>query len=193
VDIAEDPPDLKLSITKAEFSFIENDPVVSITMRLQNSGVYSTSIPWSSQPVEAVSLGAFSVHDTGYELATIEFSSKTGGKKIVLRGGVALWAQPGNMAQLMKIAPGEWVEFKLRAKPDCLQDEAALCLSQLTKNKFAVTAFWWQRLLTKTVENGCTTEHGAYTQTELFSNTVDVVLPSSTTNQAGPTMPPKAN
>ena len=170
---------LNLSISRAELNMLNGELTIATTMRLKNDGDESTSIPWSTSPVEPIKLSEDGQSKTsGYEVATIDFyfgHPHTTNSSLTLRGQAALWSQPGNLTQRIRLHPGEWIELKFRPKVLCSTGDATSCLRRLQVDKLQISAWWYQRLLTTTMREGCLFANGAYTQNEIDSSATQIL------------------
>jgi hypothetical protein len=132
-----------------------------------------------SWPVESAQLSEDGQTKTlGYELATIDFflgPHHTNDPSLALRGEVALWSQPGNPSQLVNVRPGEWIELKFRARVVCLLNDSDACVLRRHRDKLQISAWWYQRLLTTTMQKDCIFRSGAFTQNTIDSDPVEVV------------------
>jgi hypothetical protein len=150
VELPAHPAKLTLTISRAELGMIDGQSSIIMALRLKNDGDESTSIPWSSSPVESIPLSGDWQSDTlGYEVATIDFflgPPHSTDPVFSLRDEVALWSQPGNLSQLIQLKPGEWIELKFRARVVCKQSDSATCPLELEQRKMQVSAWWYQRL-----------------------------------------------
>jgi hypothetical protein len=169
---------LTLSISKAELVIIDQKPNIDMTITLKNHGIGSALIPWSSSPVEPAQLpNVNNMETTGYEVATIDFyigRNHIEDKSLVLRSHVALWSQPDNLTQSIKLRAGESVELKVRAGIFCRLNESTSCIARLRESKLQVSAWWYQRLLSTMVKESCIFGTSAYTEREIDSSIVDV-------------------
>jgi len=114
---------------------------------------------------------------TGYELATVDLfvgRPHIEDGTLALRSRIALWSQPENVAQSIKLRAGESVELKTRTDIACLLLDPIKCIARLRAGKLQVSAWLYQRLLTTTFKDSCIYETGAYTEREIDSKTVDV-------------------
>jgi hypothetical protein len=139
------------------------------TVRLQNVGVTQVPIPWQTDGEQVVRVSKDGKQEI-YEVADVAFRLKTGDKKrapMFLQSEGALFAHPDDHANYLALAPGRWVDIKLKGAVVCgLSD----CLIEAEADDHAVlTAWWYQRVLTHHVE-GCHEDHGAYTVRELDSS-----------------------
>ena len=177
-EIISDDPVLTLSISKSELVLIDQKPSIEVTVTLKNHGVGPALIPWSVSPVEPSQLPDEDDKRTvGYEVATIDFFVGPPHREdriLGLRTHTALWSQPENPAQSIKVRAGESVEVKAKAEIVCRLADSAQCIARLRESKLQVSAWWYQRLLSTTFKGNCIFETAAYTQYELDSNTVDV-------------------
>jgi hypothetical protein len=176
--IVSDDPVLTLSISKSELVIVNQKPSIDLTITLKNHGVDPALIPWSVSPVEPSQLSeANDMKTVGYEVATIDFflgPPHTEDRILGLRTHIALWSQPENPAQSIRVRAGESVELKARTEIVCRLADSTQCVARLRASKLQVSAWWYQRLLSTTLKGSCIYQTGAYTQHELDSNTVDV-------------------
>jgi hypothetical protein len=151
---------------------------VTTTLRLKNAGEESTSIPWTASPVESIQLSDDRQSKTfGYEVATIDFyfgRPHGTNPSLSLRGEAALWSQPDNLSQHITLRPGEWVELRFRPRVLCSGGDSTSCLQRLQMDRLQISAWWYQRLLTRTMREGCIFESGAYSENEIDSDVVKI-------------------
>lgn len=173
-----DGPALTLSISRAEFIASKKKPYIDMTVVLKNHGIGATLVPWSDSPVNPVPLSpGMKLGEVGYQVATVDFflgAPFKDDKDLILRGRVALWSQPNNEAQSIRISAGQWVELHVRAEIKCMNQDANQCLNRLRGSELSVSGWWYQRLLTETYKGTCIYHSGAYTERELESHVVEV-------------------
>jgi hypothetical protein len=177
--INSDGPALTFSISRAELVVINRTPYIEIFVILKNHGIGSTLLPWSDSPVTSAHLSPDkTVMEVGYQLGTADFFLGAPFKNegdLRLRSHVALWSQPNNEAQSIRIAAGQWIELHVRAEIVCISGDTERCLNSLHRSKLQVSGWWYQRLLTNTYKGTCIYSSAAYTEHELESHPIDVV------------------
>jgi len=114
-----------------------------------------------------------------YEVADVSFRLVTGKvhrTPIFLNSAGALFADPNNKRTYVTLAPGNWLEIKLKGVVEC---GAAKCLGTLEADSDGVlTAWWYQRVLTHKV-SGCEENHGSIDVREVYSAPFRVVVHNS--------------
>ena len=175
---SQEAPVLTLSVSKADLVIVDQRPGVDLTVTLTNHGVGPALVPWTSSPVEPAKLSEKSdLMTEGYEVATIDFFvgyPHTEDKMLGLRSYAALWSQPENLAQSIKMRAGESVEVKIRADIVCRLADSTKCAARLREGKLKVSAWWYQRLLTESRKGSCIFRTDAFMQREIDSKTVDI-------------------
>jgi hypothetical protein len=170
----ETKPSLRLTITHlAPPEFRIGDAFVS-TLRLENIGTAAVLIPWQSDG-ETVTRISQDGTEEKYEVADINFRLTTAKKRAAmpLQSEGALFAHPDNPASYIQLAPGHWLELKLKGTVVCGLEQ---CPSGVEPDDHAVlTAWWYQRVLTHRVRD-CNEDHGSYKVRQVDSAPFSVVL-----------------
>jgi hypothetical protein len=189
---------LDLSIVNAQPERRDDQPRLTITVRLKNLNVYvPAEIPWEISPVVPVQADP---HDpaVSYEAASMWIWMKLPkpSREIAsLPGGVSFWAQPGNPAHHLKLHPGEWVDIKFSVGVICDSIHAQVCTHFLNGDAVQLTAWWYERDLTH-VRKGCVVTDNAYTSREFESSPFEYIYPRSLKPENStpkPVASPKAN
>jgi hypothetical protein len=95
---------------------------------------------------------------------------------IFLSSEGALFADPDDPSTYVTLAPGNWLEIKLKGVVEC---GAAKCLGALVADSAGVlTAWWYQRVLTHKV-TGCEENHGSIDVRQVDSAPLRVVVHNS--------------
>ena len=178
VVIEPDPPVLTISIKHAEIVVRDQKIFVHVTLMLKNHGVGPAIVPWSESEVEQVETAKTTDSRTlAYDLATVEFfvgEPFHASGDIHLAGHVALWAQPDNAAQTIKLQAGQWTEIESNVSVECARGTNERCLARLQSSPLEISAWWYERKLTTTMKGDCIEGSGAYTLRELESKSVTV-------------------
>lgn len=178
VEMDRDNPALSLTISKAELALADGKPSIELVLVLKNHGIGPALIPWETAPVAPVQIAENgNEKEIGYEVATVDFflgPPHRSDNMLRLRSPVALWSQPQNPSQSIKLLAGQWVELHVRAEIMCMGGDATQCLSKLRGSKLQVSGWWYERLLTDTYKGACIYMSGAYTKRELESGVVAV-------------------
>lgn len=173
-----DGPALTLSISSAELIALNKKPFIDMTVVLKNHGIGTTLVPWSESAVTSARLTSDrNLGEVGYQAATVEFFLGAPFKNegdLRIRSDVALWSQPENQSQSIRVGAGQWVELHVRGEIICINRDATQCLNRLRESKLQVSGWWYQRLLTETFKGDCIYSSAAYTERELESHVVDV-------------------
>lgn len=160
----------------------------TVLVRLKNIGPGKILIPWQPDGEQVAHVSADGTEEK-YEVADVSFRLASGGKKSVaipLQSEGALFAQPDDPAAYLAIAPGRWVDIKLKATVACGLDD---CRSDVQADDHAVlTAWWYQRVLTHKVKD-CNEDHGVHKIREVDSAPLPVVVRPAPT----PAMAPSNN
>ena len=91
------------------------------TVRLKNVGVTQVPIPWQTDGEQVVRVSKDGKQEI-YEVADVAFRLKTGDKKrapMFLQSEGALFAHPDDHANYLALAPGRWVDIKLKGAVVC--------------------------------------------------------------------------
>ena len=152
------------------------------TVRLKNAGTSTVLVPATADGAQLTTnagTGGDAETEEKYEVADVSFRLATGKDHrtpIFLSSAGALFADPGNKSTYVTLAPGNWLEVKLRGVVEC---GAAKCLGGLEADSSGVlTAWWYQRVLTHKV-SGCEENHGSIDVREVDSNPFRVVVHNS--------------
>jgi hypothetical protein len=178
VDLSSGRPALALSVTKAELDSNRSELGLTVTVRLKNLGDGSISVPWTDHRVaSALMPSSGDSQEYGFTVATVDLylgRAHTTDPMMSLKGEAALWTQPGNTEQSIKLDPGQWLEITFRTTILCQSADPNECLNRLRKEKLKVSAWWYQRRLTSEMKGDCIYQTGAYTQLEIDSEPTDV-------------------
>lgn len=150
------------------------------TVRLKNAGTTTVLAPATADGEQLTgTAGTGGQTEEKYEVADVSFRLATGKNHrtpIFLSSEGALFADPDNKNTYVTLAPGNWLEIKLKGVVEC---GAAKCLSTLEPDSDAVlTAWWYQRVLTHKV-SGCEENHGSIDVREVDSAPFRVVVHNS--------------
>jgi hypothetical protein len=154
------------------------------TVRLKNTDTKDVLIP-SVADGEKLTQVSGDAAEEKYEVGDISFRLATGKKRAVpifLNSAGALFANPDDKNTYVSLAPGNWMDIKLKATVECgLQS----CDATIHPDEHAaLTAWWYQRVLTHRVQ-GCNENHGSLKVRTLDSPPLDVrVRNSATPNSA---------
>jgi hypothetical protein len=166
-----------VSIEEARFVDDPAQPRIHLKVQVKNLGYEPVSIPWITHPVEPGFLKQDDVEKTtGYELLTIDFSLGSPFQQdpvLSLQREVALFAQPGNAAQHLKLAHVQWAELDIEQSVICRDSDSKGCQKRLHEPQ-RVSALWYSRTLQETYRNGCIIESGAYTDSEFVLGPVEL-------------------
>jgi hypothetical protein len=165
---------LRLTITHLAPSQLHvGDEFVS-TLRLENVGTAPVLIPWQSDGEKVTRISPDGSEEK-YEVADISFRLATGNKRTAmpLQSEGALFAHPDDPASYISLAPGHWLELKLKGTVVCGLEE---CPTAVEADDHAVlTAWWYQRVLIHRVKD-CNEDHGSHQVREVDSEPFPVVL-----------------
>ncbi|HEX6803758.1 MAG TPA: hypothetical protein VF133_08780 [Terriglobales bacterium] len=150
------------------------------TVQLKNAGTTTVLVPATA---DGAQLPGNAIQDEKteeeYEVADVSFRLATGKDHrtpIFLSSAGALFADPDDKNSYVTLAPGNWVQIKLKGVVEC---GAAKCLAALQADSDGVlTAWWYQRLLTHKV-SGCEENHGSIDVREVDSTPFRVVVHNS--------------
>jgi hypothetical protein len=145
------------------------------TVRLKNVGTKPVLVP-SATDGERVLHTSADRSEEKYEVGDISFRLMTGKRRGVpfyLDSTGALFANPDDKSSYISLPVGNWLDIKLHARVECgLED----CGGDLEPDdKAALTAWWYQRVLTHRV-SGCEETHGSYAVREVDSAPFTVVV-----------------
>ncbi|HKF47986.1 MAG TPA: hypothetical protein VKB38_11565 [Terracidiphilus sp.] len=171
-------PDVPVvSITTAKLVDDPTQPRILLEIVIRNLGSDPISIPWVPHPVEPGAMKQDGTEKTsGYEVLTIDFSLDSPFQQdpvLSLQRQVALYAQPGNSVQHLKLAHGQWAELEIEQNVVCRDFDSKGCRKRLYE-KQKVSAFWYARTLETTYREGCIIASGAYTDSELKLGPTDI-------------------
>jgi hypothetical protein len=149
-------------------------------VRFKNAGTSPILVPATANGAQlAGDADTVGQTEEKYEVADVSFRLATGKDHrtpIFLISAGALFADPNNRSTYVTLAPGNWLEVKLRGVVEC---GAAKCLGALEADSAGVlTAWWYQRVLTHKV-SGCEENHGSINVREVDSAPLRVVVHNS--------------
>jgi|SRR5215469_96124 len=151
-------------------------------VRLKNAGTSTVLVPATADGAQLTGTagpGGEAQTEEKYEVADVSFRLATGKNHrtpIFLNSPGALFADPNNKNTYVTLAPGNWLEIKLKGTVEC---GAAKCLGALEPDSDGVlTAWWYQRVLTHKV-SGCEENHGSIDVREVDSAPFRVVVHNS--------------
>ena len=152
------------------------------TVRLKNAGASTVLVPSTADGAKLsgnAGTGGNDPSEEKYEVADVSFRLATGKDHrtpIFLSSTGALFADPNDKSTYVTLAPGNWLEIKLKGVVEC---GAAKCLAALQADSNGVlTAWWYQRVLTHKV-SGCDENHGSIDVREVDSAPFPVVVHNS--------------
>jgi hypothetical protein len=169
---------LELQVVEISPAQLKIGEEFSATVRVKNTGSNDVLVPGTA---DGAQLSGSAGNDTEekYEVADVSFRLATGKDHrtpIFLDSTGALFADPDNKQTYVSLAPGNWLDIKLKGAVEC---GTANCLGVLQPDSDAVlTAWWYQRVLTHSVK-GCDEVHGAFTIRQLDSTPFRVVVRKS--------------
>ena len=150
-------------------------------VRFKNAGTSTILVPATADGAQLTGntdIGKGQTEEK-YEVADVSFRLATGKDHrtpIFLNSTGALFADPNNRSTYVTLAPGNWLEVKLKGVVEC---GAAKCLGALEADSEGVlTAWWYQRVLTHKV-SGCEENHGSINVREVDSAPLRVVVHNS--------------
>jgi hypothetical protein len=183
------PKSLQLTITQIIPSELHIGADFTATVRLKNIGTAGVLIPWQPDGEKVVRISQDGTKEM-YEVADVSFRLRTGDKKrapLIVQSEGALFAHPADPASYLDLAPGGWLEVKLKGTVACGLSE---CPVEPEADDHAVlTAWWYQRVLTHRVQ-GCNEEHGSSAVREVDSAPFPVAVRPASTPSSGPTEQP---
>lgn len=166
---------LELTIVTIDSARLEIGGDFLATVRLKNIGSQPVLVP-SVADGEQLAPASADATEERYEVGDISFRLLTGksrGIPIFLSSRGALFANPDDRSSYLSLAPGNWLEMKLRITVECGVEE---CLGEIQPdNKAVLTAWWYQRILTHRI-NGCHEAHGSSTVREVDSAPLEVIV-----------------
>lgn len=152
------------------------------TVEFKNAGTSTLLVPATADGKQLTgnpSGGGDDESEEKYEVADVSFRLATGKDHrtpIFLSSAGALFADPNDKNTYVTLAPGNWLQIKLRGVVEC---GAAKCLGALEADSDGVlTAWWYQRVLTHKV-SGCDENHGSIDVREVDSAPFRVVVHNS--------------
>ncbi|HUK24746.1 MAG TPA: hypothetical protein VLV49_09210 [Terriglobales bacterium] len=167
--------DLQLSITEISPPQITDRGTFTAVVRLKNAGSARFKIPWQPDGEQLAHISQDGKEES-YEVADVTFWLKTGNKSqpaVFLQSEGALFANPADRATYLELAPGGWVEIKMKGVVECGLPE---CAGHIQADDHAIlTAWWYQRVLTHRVD-GCNEQHSSSSVRELDSIPFPVVV-----------------
>jgi hypothetical protein len=171
---AKDSASLRLTVTALTPPHLRLGDDFSATVRLENVGKTPVLIPWQSDGEKATRTSADGTEEK-YEVADISFRIATGRKiaAMPIQSEGALFAYPDDTASYIPLAPGRWLELKLKGSVACGLEE---CPTSVVADEHAVlTARFYQRILSHRVKD-CSEDHGSHKIREVDSAPFPVVL-----------------
>jgi len=178
VEVNPDLPALTISITKAELNTDRKGLSLTTTLQLKNHGIGPILIPWTDHRIPSAAISSEgNFQKFAYILATVDLffgDAHTTDPMMSLAGEAALWMQPANTEQSIKLDTGQWINVILKADVVCRLADPNDCLDRLRKEPARVSAWWYQRLLTTTMKGNCISLDGAYTQLEIDSHPTSI-------------------
>jgi hypothetical protein len=164
---------------------IGNDFTANV--RLKNSGAKAVLVPSVTDGERVLGVVTDSTEEK-YEVGDVSFRLMTGKDHrtpVFLNSGGALFANPDDESSYLPLEPGNWLEIKLEGIVECgLED----CLGEIRPdNKAALTAWWYQRVLSHRI-NGCDETHASAKVREASSAPFSVGIrnPPSKSAKAAP-------
>lgn len=156
-------------------------------VRLKNIGAKTVLIPSVTDGERVVAVSTDSSEEK-YEVGDVSFRLMTGKDHrtpVFLNSGGALFANPDDKSNYLPLEPGNWLEIKSEGIVECgLED----CLAEIRPdNKAALTAWWYQRVLSHRI-NGCDETHASAKVREASSAPFSVAIrnPPSKSAKAAP-------
>jgi hypothetical protein len=178
VSVSPDHLALTLSITSAGLSANRSAPSLKVTVRLKNLGPGPVSVPWTDHRVaSALMSSSGDSQKFGFTVATVDLflgKAHTTDPMMSLNGEAALWMQLDNAEQSIKLKAGQWVDLTFRATVLCKVADPNECLKRLRQENPRVSAWWYQRQLTREMKGECIYQTGAYTELEIDSKPTEV-------------------
>jgi hypothetical protein len=140
------------------------------TVRLKNSGSSPVLVPATPDGAQLTATAkSDESNEEKYEVADVSFrlaTDKQHHTPMFLTSAGALFADPDDKNTYITLAPGNWLDVKIKGVVEC---GAAKCLGPLQPDSDAVlTAWWYQRVLTHKV-SGCEENHGSIDLREIDS------------------------
>jgi hypothetical protein len=167
--------DLEVTIVEISPAKLEIGGDFDATVRLKNVGTQPVLVP-SATDGERVLHTSTDRTEEKYEVGDISFRLMTGkgrGIPVYLNSAGALFADPDDKSSYISLAAGNWLNIKLHARVECGLEN---CVGDLEPDdKAALTAWWYQRVLTHRV-SGCEETHGSYAIREVDSAPFTVVV-----------------
>lgn len=184
---AKKPAALRLTIVHLVPSQLRLSDDFTATLRLENVGTSPVLIPWQSDGEKVTRVSPDGTEEK-YEVADVSFSLAAGKKPVAmpLETEGALFAHPDDPASYTQLAPGQWLEIKLKGNVACGLDRCPIAVE--ADDHAVLTAWWYQRVLTHRVKD-CSEDHGSYKVREVDSAPFPVVLhaaPTPSGQHAGP-------
>lgn len=179
-EINPDASALTLSVTHAELNASRDGLTLTVTTQLKNHGIGSTSIPWADHKIASAEMPSEkNAQMFGFEVATIDLflgKAHTNDPMMTLPKEAALWMQPGYTGQSIKLNAGEWIDITFKSPVLCRVADPNECLKRLRRENLKVSAWWYQRLLTREMRGDCIYQTGAYTQHEIDSQPTELLV-----------------
>jgi hypothetical protein len=182
-----DENSLEVTIVAISPSPLEIGNDFTAKVRLKNHGAKAVSVPSVTDGERVLGVATDSTEEK-YEVGDVSFRLMTGKDHrtpVFLNSGGALFANPDDQSSYLPLEPGNWLEVKLEGIVECgLED----CLAEIRPdNKAALTAWWYQRVLSHRI-NGCDETHASAKVREASSAPFPVAIrnPPSKAAKAAP-------
>ncbi|MBO0911697.1 MAG: hypothetical protein J2P13_07890 [Acidobacteria bacterium] len=167
--------DLEVTIVETSPAKLEIGGDFDATVRLKNVGTQPVLVPSATDGERVLHPSADGTEEK-YEVGDISFRLMTGkhsGVPVYLNSSGALFADPDDKSSYLSLAPGKWLDIKLHARVECGLER---CVGDLMPdNQAALTAWWYQRVLTHRV-SGCEETHGSHPVREVDSAPFTIVV-----------------
>jgi len=153
------PEKVRLEIASAELHFVDDNTLITLTVRLKNEGHWAVLLPWQTDAVEPEKTGGPN-DEVRYEAAGLRLKLGTQENRAhgaFIRGRVEFQAAPHRYEEHIRLLPGQWVEVRLSALAKCLYDaaDAPLCSEFKADEHARLTAHWTEWLFTEQRNQGC--------------------------------------
>jgi hypothetical protein len=182
-----DENSLEVTIVSISPSPLEIGNDFTAKVRLKNNGAKAVLVPSVTDGERVLGVSTESTEEK-YEVGDVSFRLMTGKDHrtpVFLNSGGALFANPDDKSSYLPLEPGNWLEIKLEGIVECgLED----CLSEIRPdNKAALTAWWYQRVLSHRI-NGCDETHASAKVREASSTPFSIGIrnPPSKSAKAAP-------
>jgi hypothetical protein len=187
VNAGADENPLEVTIVAISPSPLEIGNDFTAKVRLKNNGAKAVLVPSVTDGERVLGVSTDSTEEK-YEVGDVSFRLMTGKDHripVFLNSGGALFANPDDKGSYLPLEPGNWLEIKLEGIVECgLED----CLAEIRPdNKAALTAWWYQRVLSHRI-NGCDETHASAKVREASSAPFSVAIrnPPSKSAKAAP-------